>query len=387
MAAPAKPTIITIDLLRFICALSVVGFHFGTAFPIQPSPDSAFALQGLSLPRTMVHGTWFGWIGVELFFVISGFVIAISAANSAPLGFFKRRALRLAPAAWVCATATLIVLASTGASPLVPLFERWGASLAFLERSPQIDPSYWTLGIELYFYLFITAGLFFGRSPRHIEGLTIMLGAISTAFWLVVLFSGEDPIQVLVVRQVQLLLLVHGCFFALGALIWAMIDRGVTAHRVIGCAIFYSVGLIEITTWTNGQARTPGLAFGVAVPILLFTIGVVLILGSVRFQPWLAKRVPMRHATTIGLMTYPLYLLHQEIGARIIGALMNRDIGLVTAALVASGTAILLAWLIARFVEPALRRSMAATIDAIGALMPCRALVPDTLPNAFPRAG
>src|SRR3569623_1516256 len=84
--------IIAIELLRFACALLVVGFHFGTAFAYSPSQSSAILLAGL--PVGSARGTCFGWIGVELFFVISGFVIAFSAESGGPGDFVRRRALR-----------------------------------------------------------------------------------------------------------------------------------------------------------------------------------------------------------------------------------------------------------------------------------------------------
>src|SRR5712675_1260110 len=61
--------------------------------------------------------TWFGWVGVEIFFVISGFVIANSASKSSATEFLVGRALRLYPAVWVCATATLLVLVLFGSGP------------------------------------------------------------------------------------------------------------------------------------------------------------------------------------------------------------------------------------------------------------------------------
>ncbi|WP_368735457.1 acyltransferase family protein, partial [Klebsiella aerogenes] len=60
----------------------------------------------------------FGWVGVEIFFVISGFVIANSATKSSPAEFLLGRALRLYPAVWVCATATLLVLVLLGHRPV-----------------------------------------------------------------------------------------------------------------------------------------------------------------------------------------------------------------------------------------------------------------------------
>src|SRR3954465_3556967 len=61
--------------------------------------------------------TWFGWVGVEIFFVISGFVIANSASRSSPTHFLLGRARTLYPAVWVCATATLLVLLLFGGEP------------------------------------------------------------------------------------------------------------------------------------------------------------------------------------------------------------------------------------------------------------------------------
>ncbi|TIT70941.1 MAG: acyltransferase, partial [Mesorhizobium sp.] len=55
-----------------------------------------------------------GWVGVQVFFVISGFVIAFSAENSTPLKFFEARVRRLAPAVWVCAPVSAIVLLLVG---------------------------------------------------------------------------------------------------------------------------------------------------------------------------------------------------------------------------------------------------------------------------------
>jgi exopolysaccharide production protein ExoZ len=54
--------------------------------------------------------TWFGWVGVEVFFVISGFVITNSARGASPIEFLKGRVLRLYPAAWICATLSLFAL-------------------------------------------------------------------------------------------------------------------------------------------------------------------------------------------------------------------------------------------------------------------------------------
>ena len=74
------------------------------ALPLRPNPAAAGALDGAKLSAGLAPWGSFGWIGVEIFFVISGYVIASSAEGAAPRTFLRRRAQRLLPAAWVCAT-------------------------------------------------------------------------------------------------------------------------------------------------------------------------------------------------------------------------------------------------------------------------------------------
>src|SRR6202035_4696902 len=98
--------------------------------------------------------TWFGWVGVEIFFVISGFVIANSASKSSPVEFLIGRALRLYPAVWICATATLIVLvfAHGSSSEFVRPYIR---AMLIYPRGPWIDGIYWTLATEIVFYALV----------------------------------------------------------------------------------------------------------------------------------------------------------------------------------------------------------------------------------------
>ena len=75
-----------IDLIRFACAFGVAAFHL-----TWKTPETAWWMP-------------VGWVGVQVFFVISGLVIANSAHGATPRQFLTSRFLRLYPAAW-CAAA------------------------------------------------------------------------------------------------------------------------------------------------------------------------------------------------------------------------------------------------------------------------------------------
>ena len=103
-----------LDPLRFAAALGVAVFHLmfwswaGSSTGVAPGFEH-YVSAGLQF-QSAAPFTWFGWVGVEIFFVISGFVIANSASNVSAREFLVGRALRLYPAVWVCSTLTFIVL-------------------------------------------------------------------------------------------------------------------------------------------------------------------------------------------------------------------------------------------------------------------------------------
>lgn len=93
---------------RFLLAFAVVGWHYYYLGPLTHEVD---------LPH------WGGRIfpllsfAVEAFFIISGFVIIISAENKKPFDFATQRFLRLAPALLICSTLTLLIYTLTSTAP------------------------------------------------------------------------------------------------------------------------------------------------------------------------------------------------------------------------------------------------------------------------------
>src|SRR3954451_8425712 len=122
--------------------------------------------------------TWFGWVGVEIFFVISGFVIANSASTSSPRQFLLGRALRLYPAVWVCATATLIVLLLFGSGPASEFILPYIHAMLLVPEGvtkQSLDVVYWTLAAEMTFYVVVFCAMLTKRITlrRLAFGLTV----------------------------------------------------------------------------------------------------------------------------------------------------------------------------------------------------------------------
>lgn len=82
----AKTTFGGVDILRFLAAVLVMLYHYGSWVWAFPAGVSARATGGIP-PHPQLEMLGSGWVGVQVFFVISGFVIAFSAENSTALRF------------------------------------------------------------------------------------------------------------------------------------------------------------------------------------------------------------------------------------------------------------------------------------------------------------
>jgi peptidoglycan/LPS O-acetylase OafA/YrhL len=144
-----------LDGLRALAALSVVSYH-------------ALATAGVKIIIARHDLTWiyfYGQSGVDLFFVLSGFLLFLPYArailankpSSSPLAFYRRRALRILPAYYVCLAAIVLFQALKGAGPTPADV----ATHAFLVHdmwpafNRTISGPFWTLAVEWQFYLIL----------------------------------------------------------------------------------------------------------------------------------------------------------------------------------------------------------------------------------------
>jgi peptidoglycan/LPS O-acetylase OafA/YrhL len=370
MAARGKRNLEAIDLLRLLSALGVLVYHYGSAFGRLPDPHMA-AWPRTPLPDSWMTMSWCGWIGVELFFVISGCVIAGSARGANAGTFIAKRAARLFPAAWICASLTLAALLLADASG--PLFGEWLGSVVLWPAGPWIDGVYWTLGVEIAFYALVAA-LLAWRRVESLEPLAFGLALVSLAYWLVIV-SGSLPAAWVQPRIADLLLLTHGCFFALGIFIRAALDRGMTRGRALAIGLGLLPAAIEITAHAVRSARELGLEATPLAPMAIFAAGVVVMLAANRLQSLLAHWLRPGWAMTAGLATYPLYLLHQAAGTAAIAALVRAGMPGTLAAVPVGAAMLMLALVIAVTVEPWLRARLVRAGSALLRFRPAPVLV------------
>lgn len=366
-----------LDLLRFFAACIVMIFHLAFWSWAFPTGQVAIASHGVANFQSWTTLAPFGWAGVQIFFVISGFVIVVSAERSSPYKFFVSRFTRLVPAVWVCATVTLLawLLIDAEKSPL-SLFAMYVRSVAFFPAGEWIDSVYWTLGVEICFYTVIFA-LLMGDRQRWIQPVMRTIGLASTLFWIGFTVAAQDRnsgvfelfSEVQWSRVAQLTLLQHGVFFAFGVLLWSRLIKQPSRGQSAWLLLFLIGGCLQIAGESSLKLEKTGVSFSPLMPCAIW-------LGAMLFF-WLAvannarvQQLPLwtlQLLRRLGLMTYPLYLLHNVTGGALMGAFV--DWGASTAT--ALGTAVVvvlgLSWWISKVPEPALQKSTRSLFDALQA--------------------
>ena len=290
-----------IDLLRFLAAISVVLHHYlfvgrmihGQVF--NPYPE-------------LEEYSKYGWLGVELFFIISGFVILMSAADGSLRRFVISRMVRLYPAFWACCTITFLALIIFGAGQHPPTAGQYLINLTMFSEFLNVEPldgSYWTLFVELRFYALVAVVLAFNR----IDKIQPLL-----AYWLV----ASILLELHPVNKLRFFLVVdYSAFFIAGAAFYLVWSRRTTLARAAILLGSWALAMYETArevsafkTLFKSELNLYAadlLVSGFFLVMLMVSLGRTGFFKSARFQ-------------TIGALTYPLYLIHQEIGYLIFGS-------------------------------------------------------------------
>lgn len=285
-----------IDLLRFLAALCVLLFHYtfrGTG------PDHRSDLIVLALAPVFKYG----YLGVELFFIISGFVILLTSLNHNAREFVISRVTRLYPAYWFCVTLTFVTTLTFGGSRFTATNSQYFVNLTMLQdflKIPPIDGVYWTLTVELKFYLLIFILILIGRAIQIQYFLVFWL--VATIFLSHV--EGYNIFRFILVPG-------YSFFFISGATFLLIRTKGVSVFRLILIGISY----IEAVRFAIIDSKDFSEFFKTDFDPLVITL-IITIFFVLFFFISIGKTSYLNHHSflSVGVLTYPLYLLHQNIG-------------------------------------------------------------------------
>ncbi len=293
-------TLHNLQALRGVACLMVVAFHL-----------AGWETEGYGL-RTPVVGAfrWFGFAGVDLFFALSGFIIAFTNARhlgrpAAAPGYLARRLWRIYPPLWAAMLLAGLGWAYLLNNPvLTPGWERdWLHWLLLLPGEPNnlyVAPA-WTLTYEVMFYLAFAVVI--AVPPR--------LGAGLLAAWAVAVLALAPTWQpgAAIPTSPYVLEFLGGCLVA-----W-LIRRGVRGHGRtaallgVGHAVVAAVIARALTTedWLTTVAREPVrvLVFGPAAVLIVYGLAAAELTGTYRAPRWLRP---------VGDASYSIYLIHCAVG-------------------------------------------------------------------------
>ncbi len=327
-----------VDIVRFITAVMVMNFHI--CFWSWGARKTSFAASGgaAQYPELM-HFTWFGGVGVQVFFVVSGFVIAYSAGGKTPFQFLRSRFWRLYPAVWLAAPLTAATIIYVGIQTALPVGELLLRSLVLYPIGPWVDAVYWSLAVEIAFYSLVLLMLAL-RVPRLFEILAIGLALASLCYFVGITWFGFSRVNAVWLLQ-------DGQYFALGIVIGLVRENGLKARYIAAAIVAIFTAYLELQSIRGGRSLILFyswlIAWSVCVVGLCFAV----------FVPFRGTAFTRR----IGLMTYPLYLLHDVIGCSILR--LTPEIGRWPALFLALATVLTLA-LIVTSLEPVLRNLLSS---------------------------
>jgi len=333
-----------LDLLRLFAALGVVLFHY--AYRGARAED----LTVLSLPA-LEPVAKYGWFGVQLFFVISGFVIARSAIGRTAVEFGIARAGRLWPAFIVCTTLTFLATWLFGAPRFETSVPHWLANLTMIApvfRQPFMDGAYWSIVVELTFYGWLALFIALGQFPKRTDD--IVLG------WLSIALANEALIHSSILRH--LFITEYAGFFCAGILIAEMASgrRGWQAPFLIAVSAVIACSEALVGGRETAAHYSTEIKPVLMIALTLLSIAIVFLASRIRSLP-LPGGLPL----AIGGLTYPLYLLHQHVGYIVFNRLHEAvPAGVLVVAVTLAVMAVSLA--IWRYAEPAGRRVVVALL-------------------------
>lgn len=293
--------IVGIDYIRGISALMVILYHYTTRYN---------ELYG-HLSYDKLYFDW-GYMGVGIFLILTAFLTGIKLQNiNDPKQFIFKRVIRLYPIYWICMLITWLV---TG----LFLKDRHCSTFEFIVNLTMlngflgidyVDGAYWTLGVEWIFYIFIFFIIIL-KKQKNLSIFCLAWEAVNIVFKLYCeIFNVNNVITIFLTK---LLCNSYSHMFVIGLMI-AQLRTNQNKKNTILSLIIITLSIL-MTVWINGLEYA---AFLLLITLILIVILFTRDVPEYGFLAWLRY---------ISVISYPLYLLHQNIGYVIIKFIENLGI-------------------------------------------------------------
>jgi len=340
-----------LDGLRLVAALMVAVYHYaGRGAQVSTSWGSD--------PRhefpTLHNFATYGCLGVQVFFVISGFVICMSGWGRSLKSFFASRVSRLMPAYWFAVALLIVVMALPGipfkgVSPSDAL-----VNFTLLQQpigAERVLGVCWTLWVEIRFYaLFALLVVIPGANRRRV--LTFSIGWL---FAVAITQAAHQPLLDLVVMPEYAPYFIGG----MGLYLVHRDRSDIYAWGLTGAGFLIGQHYAVKGLWnaSDPNAFAHRTTFGiVAIVAFAFVSVAVIALGWMNWANW-------RWLTLAGALTYPFYLIHEHLGWVVIWALHRKlEIPAIPTFFLTVGGMLTLAYLIYRLVEKPLTPKLRAAL-------------------------
>lgn len=304
-----------LDVLRGLASLNVVIYHYTSRY------REIFQHQ-----YPIKYDWYYGHVGLELFFMISGFVIfmTLQKVNSVK-EFAYKRSMRLYPAYWICICITLLIasiwdVARTQDLTFFQILMNFTMIQGVFEV-PNIDGAYWSLIPELFFYTLMGLLYYFGLLKN------IRIIALVWISWMLLNRQGILP------YGEYFLNLKYGMFLLSGIFFYKIKynKSNYIDHLIIICCFFTAL-------WVN---QKPGNIY--AYPFI-FSLFYLFIYGKL-------KVLNLSPLLFLGYISYPLYLLHQNIGYSLIRSFKVYIPNDFLVILLTLSIILVLAWIVKKYLE------------------------------------
>ena len=308
-----------LDAIRGIAALMVVLYHYTVRygeiyiFPVQP-----------------LFNFELGLYGVQLFFIVSGFVIFLTLNKTTrAIDFVVSRFSRLYPPYWFAVILTFLVVSIFSLPGREVTLRTAMINLTMLQdwlRVDRVDGVYWTLAVELSFYIIMFV-LFVTKQLKRIE-------VISTVWLLIII--GLNFLSSINVIQLHgaiklMLLLEYGNLFIAGIMFYKIMHQQRWVH--------FAILLLALITEFHMHGNVAWLVALYFAIFLAFTKGFLQIFA-------------IKPLIFLGTISYSLYLIHQNIGYVIIRVLESQGLATpITMLVVPLAISVAIATIMQRYIE------------------------------------